>query len=415
MTRQLVVSKGFFVLTLCLSIIYSVKAQKSGYEYSIYGFVRGELYCNSRSNIEGVDGLFYLYPKDVLPDADGKDLNAYSNGSFYTFATRLGLDMKGPDVGAAKVSAKIETDFGGTNNINFMLRIRQIYLKLAWDKGSSLLLGQAWHPMFGEVMPNMLNLSTGSPFQPFNRSPQLNFQHATKHLKLTASALYQLVYLSTGPAGKTENYTKNGVLPELYLGADYKNGNFLFGGGADMISLKPRTEATANSGVYRVNERITSFSYELHTKYTYNIFQISGKTLIAENQTHNTMLGGFGVTATDPRTGKQEYTPFRHSTSWLNVVIGKEYQGSLFAGFTKNLGVSEKLESAGKLYGTGLDIDKLLTLNFCLSYNLPHWKLGAEYTNSTAWYGKTDIEDGKSKDTHDVTNHRIEAVFMYYF
>jgi hypothetical protein len=182
------------ILLVCFcSFFFCAYNQSKEFDYKFYGFVRGDLYYNSRSNTESVDGLFYLFPKDILPDAAGNDLNATSNGNFYTFTTRLGLDMKGPDIGSAKSSAKIETDFGGTTDINFMLRIRQAYVKLEWDKGSSLQLGQAWHPLFGEVMPNVLNLSTGSPFQPFGRNPQINYQFRKGGIKLTATAVYQLI------------------------------------------------------------------------------------------------------------------------------------------------------------------------------------------------------------------------------
>ncbi|MDR0573076.1 MAG: hypothetical protein LBG96_03435 [Tannerella sp.] len=391
------------------------EAQKKNFDYSFYGFVRGDIYYNSRSNIEAVDGLFYLYPQDRLYDADGKDLNATSGGSFYTFTTRLGLDMKGPDIGGAKTSAKIETDFGGTTNINFMLRLRQAYVKLEWQKGSSLLLGQTWHPLFGEVIPNVLNLSTGSPFQPFNRSPQINYQYKRGKLRLTASAVYQLMYTSSGPDGKSEQYLKNGVIPELYAGGDYKTERFLMGAGVDMISLKPRLQSVVNKEIFRVNERVTSFSYDLHAEYVYDKLKISGKTLLASNQEHNVMIGGYGVTKIDDRTGKQDYTAFRRSTSWINIVYGKKYQGCLFAGYTKNLGTRENLISTDKLYGSGLDIDQLTNFSFCMRYVLPHWNIGLEYTLATAWYGDTSRSHGKVVNTDDVSNHRIESVFIYTF
>jgi hypothetical protein len=398
-----------------MAICYCANAQKKNFDYGFYGFVRGDLYYNSRSNVEAVDGLFYLYPTDKRYDADGKDLNATSNGSFYTFTTRLGLDIKGPDIGTATTSAKIESDFGGTSNINFMLRLRQAYIKFDWQGGSSLTLGQGWHPLFGEVAPTVLNLSTGSPFQPFNRSPQIKYQYKKNRLIFTTSALYQLFYTSDGPDGKSEKYQKNGVLPEIYLGADYEKGNFLVGAGIDMISLKPRLQSVQDNNIYRVNERVTSFSYDLHAKYTCRKLHLSGKTLLVSNQTHNIMIGGFGVAKTDNRTGKQEYTPFRHSTSWLNAVYGTKYQGGVFAGYTKNLGTSKSLISTDKLYGSGLDMDQVVQLSAFFRYVLPHWNIGLEYTLATAWYGAIDLADGKSKNTHDVSNHRIESVFIYTF
>ena len=402
-------------LLCCSALFYGVNAQKKDFDYSFYGFVRGDLYGNSRSNIEVVDGLFYLYPKDIAYDAVGEDLNATPNGSFYTFTTRLGLNIKGPKIGAAGTSANIEADFGGTTDIQFMLRLRRAYVRFDWEKGSSLLLGQTWHPLFGDVIPDVLNLSTGAPFQPFNRSPQIRYQYAKKAFTLTASAIYQLVYTSAGPAGKSEKYLKDGILPELYLGADYRNGTFVAGAGIDMISLKPRTESLYEGRQYRVNERVTSFSYDLHAEYTYDKLRLAAKTVLASNQTHTAMIGGFGVTQIDPHTGEQQYTPFRHSTSWFNLVYGTKYQGGVFAGYTRNLGVSEPLVAADKLYGSGLNIDRFTNLSGFFRYVRTHWNLGIGYTFATAWYGSTDLANGKSIHTHQVTNHRLESVFTYIF
>ncbi|MEG1544274.1 MAG: hypothetical protein RR382_07090, partial [Tannerellaceae bacterium] len=84
-----------FLLILLLSGSISGTAQKKNFSYKFYGQVRGDLFYNSRANEETVDGLFYMYPKDIKPDADGNDLNATPNGSFYLLYSRLGLDVKG--------------------------------------------------------------------------------------------------------------------------------------------------------------------------------------------------------------------------------------------------------------------------------------------------------------------------------
>jgi len=405
------------ILFLCFwAFTVAVFSQKKSLEYSFYGFMRGDLYCNSRSNTEVVDGLFYLYPNDIAEDGAGKDMNAMANGSFYTFTTRLGMDMKMPDLGSAKTSAKIETDFGGTTNLNFMLRLRQAYIKFDWDKGSSLLLGQTWHPLFGDIAPDILNLSTGSPFQPFNRSPMINYQYRSGGLKLTAAAVYQLIYASIGPDGRNEKYIKDGVMPEFYAGVDYVIGGFAVGGGADFISLRPRLRSAGSDGkTYGVDERVNALSWDIHAAFKTKYFRIAAKSVLADNQTHNTMLGGFGVTSVDKVTGKQDYVPFRHSTSWLNIVYGDKVQTGFFAGYTKNLGTSKSLVSTDKLYGMGLNIDRLSNYSIFLRYALNDWRLGLEYTLTTAWYGVNDLSNGKVRDTHDVSNHRLEAVFMYYF
>ena len=110
------------LIGLCMAVC--VQAQKKNFSYKFYGQVRGDLFYNSRANAEIVDGLFHLYPKDVALDADGKDLNASPNGSFYLLYSRLGIDVQGPKVGSAKTSLKLEADFRGSGSNWAVLRIR---------------------------------------------------------------------------------------------------------------------------------------------------------------------------------------------------------------------------------------------------------------------------------------------------
>lgn len=209
------------MLSLCFVITtLSTFAQKKDFSYKFYGQIRTDLYYNSRANEETVDGLFYMYPKDKILDENGKDLNATANGSFYTLYTRLGVDVAGPRLGNAKTSAKVEIDFRGSGTTYSTVRLRHAYFNLDWGK-STLLLGQTWHPLFGDVSPQILNLSVGAPFQPFSRAPQIRYRYNHNHLQLTGAAVWQSQYLSQGPEGKSQKYIKNSCIPELYIGVDY--------------------------------------------------------------------------------------------------------------------------------------------------------------------------------------------------
>ena len=143
-----------------------------------------------------------------LYDTDGKDLNATANGSFYTLYTRLGVDVQGPKLGRAKTSAKVEMDFRGSGTTFSTVRLRHAYLNLDWGK-PSLLLGQTWHPLYGDVAPQILNLNMGAPFQPFSRAPQIRYRYKTGDIQITGAALWQSQYLSQGPEGKSQKYIKN--------------------------------------------------------------------------------------------------------------------------------------------------------------------------------------------------------------
>ncbi len=47
-----------------------------------------------------------------------------------------------------------------------------------------------------------------------------------------------------GTCRKSQEYIKKSNIPEIYIGADYKNGGLLAGVGIEMISLKPRTQSS---------------------------------------------------------------------------------------------------------------------------------------------------------------------------
>ncbi len=109
-------------------------AQKKNFSYKFfYGQVRGDLFYNSRANAEIVDGLFHLYPKDKNLDADGNDLNATANGSFYLLYSRLGVDVTGPNIGKAVTTAKLEADFRGSEATGRSC-VFAMYVNLDWGK-----------------------------------------------------------------------------------------------------------------------------------------------------------------------------------------------------------------------------------------------------------------------------------------
>lgn len=408
---------SFFATT---AIAQEVKTDKD-FELKIYGQVRADLFYNTRNNNESVDGLFYSYPMDTKLDANGNDLNDQDNSNIYLLYSRLGLDVKGPKLGSANTSAKIEFDFRGSGTTLSLIRLRHAYFNFNWGK-SSVLAGQTWHPFFGEVSPQVLNLNTGAPFQPFSRAPQVRYRFNHRSLQLTASAVWQSQFLSNGPDGKSNKYIKNSCVPEFHFGADYKNNNLIVGGGVDMTSLVPRTQSSvkyfdsiANENIdltYKINERITSVSYEIHAKYTTPMWYFAAKSTLASNLTQTSMLGGYGVCDIDPITGQQSYTPTYNSSTWVNVVWGKKWKVGVFGGYMKNLGTTKEVSS---LIGTGVDVDQLLSGTAEVTYNLPHWRIGLEYNYTAAWYGDLNKANGKIINTHSVDNHRavVSASFMF--
>lgn len=395
-------------------------AQKKDFDYKIYGQVRTDLFYNSRNSSETVDGLFYMYPKDIVLDADGKDLNAHANGSFYAIYSRLGLDVQGPMIfNKVKTSAKVEADFRGSGSTLATVRLRHAYFNLDFGH-SDLLVGQTWHPMYGNVAPSIMNLNMGAPYQPFGRAPQIRYQYKTTHFLLTAAALWQSQYKSVGPSTnhpgetkgtKSQDFIKNSCVPEFYLGADYRDLGLIVGAGIHVSSLTPRTQSEVGDQVFKVNERVNALSGEAHVKYTTNKLFLAAKTLLTSNLTMTSGMGGYGVTSTDSRTGEQEYTPLRVSQSWVSVMYGGKLKAGFFGGFLKNLGAKDEVKS---LIGTGTNIDQLTTATAEMTYNLPNWKFGLEYSWCGAWYGKNNAK-GKVVDTHLVKNNRLVCSVLFMF
>lgn len=257
------IMKKYILIFLCLITVSGSFAQMQDFKFKFYGQIRTDFYYNSRANEETVDGLFYMYPKDKVRDPEGNDLNSTPNSNFYTLYSRLGVDVAGPKLGTAKTSAKVEVDFRGTGTSYSVIRLRHAYLNLDWGK-SALLLGQNWHPLFGDVSPQILNLSVGAPFQPFSRAPQIRYRYTNKNFQLTGAAVWQSQYTSQGPEGKTHNYLKQSCIPEIYLGLDYKSKQLQAGVGVEMLSLKPRTEATRH---HYFTDPYTGYMYSMETTF----------------------------------------------------------------------------------------------------------------------------------------------------
>ena len=389
----------------------------------IYGHVRTDIFYNSRANTESVDGLFYSFPKDEVFDANGNDINGSPSSNMYAVYSRMGFDFAGPMIGKAKTSAKIEFDFRGNGNDNLSaLRLRHAYFNFDWGK-NKVLVGQTSHPFFGEVSPHILNLNTGSPFQPFGRAPQIRYRHNSGALQLQAAAVWQSQFKSHGPSAddgtgkgnaRTQYPHKNSNVPELALGLDYKANGWIAGVGMDLLTIAPRTKAIGGDGsTFKVDERLTTLSYEAHVKYQKDKLFFAAKSVLGSNFTPTSMLGGYGIKAEDAKTGEREYTPFRNSSNWINIVYGKKWKPGIFVGYIKNLGTADDMISS-TVYGTGTNIDQLWTGTFELTYNVPHWKIGAEYNYTSADYGTTQ-KDGKVTNTHAVGNNRLvlSATYSY--
>lgn len=391
-------------------------------ELKPYGFVRNYFYYDSRQTYNSNASLFEQLPKDesmaVTNEGEEYDKNSESEMNFLSITTRLGLNAS-TRLQKTNISAKIEADFCGATGSNFMVRLRQAYFKLDWkDKKHNLLLGQTWHPMTGDL-PEVLALASGSPFQPFSRSPQARYDFKPGKMTYTAAALWQFQYKSAGPTGYDPKYNK---IPEFYIGLDYSNNGFKVGAGLDILSVVPRTTASDSVqsgekkvlGSWHIDERLTSFSPVFFINYKKDLFSVKAKAVFGQNTAHLSMYSGYAATVkyTD---GSYDYKPMRNLTTWADVCYGDKWKVNLFGGYFKNLGMSEEMLNANLMYMRNSVKNLDYTWRVCpgVSYNYRALTVGLEYELTGAGYGDGCDKKGKVEAERNVYNNRVCCMMKF--
>ena len=437
--------------------------------FKMYGFIRNYFIYDSRESVSGTADLFYYLPKDVSIANKGTeyemDKNAAASFRFLALTSRLGVDVSGYHIGNVHFGAKIEGDFySGLSSVDdaknpgvktwfpantkimgtATARLRQAYATITWkdlpmckDQKASvgLKIGQAWHPM-GSDMPHVFSLETGAPFGPFSRTPQVTMDASLgNHWVLSASAIWQMQYQSAGPVGTSAIYMKYGKTPEVYLGLTYKHKNFLARAGADLVSIKPRVYGTKDSYTVKVSDRKTSLLYYLYAQYSYKSFAIKAKTTYGEGGEHMNLMSGYAKVGENP-DGSWEYASLRNSSSWLSMTVGKKWQGVLYLGYVKNLGLAKEADkplAKSDVYfcSNGFsNLNQMYRINPQFIYNIGKLNLGLEYQWTAVQYGEyqnnvyepgaepvvsLDKRGLASEGLHWVGNHRVNLMVKYNF
>ena len=445
--------KIFLANLLVLMALMGYAQGEKAVKAEVYGFVRNYFTYDSRSCVQSNEGLFNMLPNDIKPGANpDEDLNAIPSVRFLSITTRFGVNVTGPEIWGAKSSAKFESDFcGASSSSAFNLRIRQAFTKLAWEN-SDLLVGQTWHPMSGDLMPEVFSLATGAPFNPFNRSPQVRYNYSPlKALTFTASALYQFQYGSVGLDGKTSNtYSRNALVPELFLGMTAKGKHLSGGFGVNASTIAPRV--VANDRL--VNERLTSYSAMAFGSLKVADLSVRAKAVYGQNTSHMQQPTGFGVVEILDN-GAYAYEPMQLGSAWLTMMYGKKLRYGFFAGWMKNYGsagedfitngvvgqnkdgsdiymveVDKKIPNSAFVSRNNIDyakntgMERAYRFSPIVTYKVENMQIGLEYEHTAVAYGNYKLNmneypknytDGTVGDTHWVANHRICVMVKYDF
>jgi hypothetical protein len=394
-----------------------------------YGFVRVDAYADSYKGNDSGHDVFYLLPRYMTPSGV-EDFNQQPSANITAIASRLGVRVNFPDVANAKATGVLEMDFAGNLKSDpTLLRIRQAYSLLTWEK-SSLLLGQTWHPFFGNAnMPVVAGLNTGAPFSCFNRSPMIRYNYKmTTDLTVSMSAVSEMQYVtpmidaSSYASLLTPNHAKrNGVIPEMVLTGEWNKKAVTLGAGAEFKRIKPRMMITGTDGSAKADTYLNSMAYMAYARYKKDKLMVLAKGFMGESMSHLVMPGGYGIVSRNASTGEETYTNYSFLTSSLSMVYGAKWQVGLFAGYGVNMGTSEALMDNGSgkasTYGTSLDVQSMFRVAPHISLNLKNFRVIAEYEQTAADYGigNINLEDGLYADSHRATNNRFIVVLTHSF
>jgi hypothetical protein len=245
------------------------------------------------------------------------------------------------------------------------------------------------------------------------------------HWVVSVAAIWQMQYQSAGPIGASASYMKYGMTPELYAALAYKSGGFMLKAGVDMLSIKPRVYGKLNDKVVKVADRKTSVLGYVYTQYSYKKFAVKAKTTFGEGGEHMNLMSGYAKVG-ENNDGSWDYASLRNSSSWLSLTYGKKWQGVLYLGYVKNLGLAEAASgplAKGDVYFCGncfSNINQMYRINPQLIYNIGKMNIGLEYQWTSVQYGEYD--GGKlneyalaEKNLHWVGNNRLNLMVKFNF
>ncbi|MCD4665987.1 MAG: hypothetical protein K8R68_12010 [Bacteroidales bacterium] len=429
--------KSLLILVVLLPLLGLTQEEKK-FGIKFHGFVKSDIFFDSRQTVDVREGHFLLYPKNEDLDFDGNDINAVSKFNILSIQTRLKGVITGPDVWGAKTSGLIEGAFFGNIGTDMNgFRLRHAFVKLSWEK-TELLVGQFWHPMFvTSCFPGTVSFNTGTPFQPFARNPQIRFTKKFGKFNLIGTALEQVDFVDYGPPVPSPKYLINSGTPELNLRFEYKSDALLIGAGVNYKTLLPRMSITNTYDdtlniapiTYKSTEKVSGTSYFGYIKYKSKPITIKLYGVLGQMMFSMTNIGGYfetefvkekvivalpgpGHYTQVNNTTNIKYTPTNTMSLWADIhTNGKTWQFGLFGGYSKNLG--SKDEIVGVNYSRGSNIDYAYRISPRVIYNNGKFRVAPEIEYTVAAYGTPD-EKAIVKDSKEIANLRF-LIGVYFF
>lgn len=393
----------------------SFAQDESNWGIRFSGFVNAQAFFDSRKIVEAREGMVSLFPRNKKTDPDGSDINARAGFNQAAMTTRLRGTITGPKALGAVTMGVIETDFTGSSNAdNNGLRLREAWLMLKWER-LSLLIGQYWHPLYvAEISPKTIGLNLGAPFHPFARHNQLRIEVEAGPVNIIAVAASQRDYANDGPQGRTPDYLRNALLPNLDLQIQWRLNQHLLGAGIDYKMIQPRLSVEIQPPVeYKTSEKVHSMAVTAFAKLDLKAVIIKMQGVWGQNLTEFIMLSGYIEKDIDTARHTITYAPTSQVSCWVDASTrGKSLKFGMLAGYAANLGYDGPAE--GNYYGLGYDIAYLFRASPRLEWYSGKIMIGLEMEYTAAAYGQPGA-DGIVKNTDMVSNLRCLAAAFYFF
>ncbi len=360
------------VVIVTIGTIGTISAQ--GFSLDWHGFVNPHYYADSRSVVGGREDMMLFYPKPVVLDSLGNDINGRWQADMLAITARLGLRINGPDMLGAKTTAYIEGDFTGSTNATINnLRLRHAYIDMNW-KHHRLLAGQYWYAMVvHEIMPMTNPLNMGAPFHCYARQPQVRYEYHLGGFEAVAVAQWQLDNMSQGllngaPTSSTQ-FARHSLVPELNAQLRYRHGALFVGAAVNAKTIQPVVNNVAT---------ILQHSGQLHTSLTYSIFgslTLKGVTFKAQTLLNNSLyegcsLGGYLI-YTSVMGNDVMFRDWTFNTVWLDIERNRgHWRPGIFLGCAQKQdeGPVLAIYSTTAVLGRGYDLDYLWRIQPRLTY-----------------------------------------------
>jgi hypothetical protein len=413
-TRQYIIVFAMLLASLAVS------AQEAGdtpSDWGIHfsGFVNAQAFFDTRQIVEARAGMVSLFPKNASYDRNGEDINASAGFNQAAMTSRLRGTITGPDALGAQTIGVIETDFTGSSNAdNNGMRLREAWARLTW-KRVSFLVGQYWHPLYvPAIRPKTIGLNLGAPFHPFARHNQIRLTYFAGAFDIIAVAASQRDYSNTGPEGRSPDYLRNAILPNLDLQIQWHPADHIAGLGFDFKMIQPRLSVTFSPGTeYKSNEKVSSFAVTAFMKLDFPALLIKSQAVWGQNLTEFIMLGGYIEKDIDSVSHRITYSPSSQLSLWADFSTkGKRIKFGLFAGYASNFGYDGPAD--GKYYGLGQDIAYLYRISPRVEWYSGRFMLALETEYTVAAYGHPDT-NGIVRDTKELGNLRCLLAAFYFF